>query len=327
MTALSQAEILELPGGLPARPLPPLAAIRAFEASVRLQSFSRAAQEMNMTPAAISYQIKQLEARLGLTLFQRLPRKVVLTRAGEQLAPAVVEAFRMLHGAFSMVAERAEGELAITSLPTLASSWLVPRLGRFRRLQPGWRIRLDTSVPLVDLDFGTFDVGIRSGAGQWLGTDAHFLFPDIYTPLLSPSLSASVGGIRSPRDLLAMPLMGRAKIWRTWFDRMGCGAVDPPPGAGLDFGIEHYDVTAAIAGEGVAMASPLFFAREIERGQLVQPFPEAVQSSDGYWLAYPSLNARAPKIRAFVRWLLTEARTALDAYTARAAMAAPTTTR
>jgi LysR family glycine cleavage system transcriptional activator len=307
MTSLSQAEILELPEGLPIRPLPPLAAVRAFEASVRLQSFSRAAYEMNMTPAAISYQVKQLEARLGLTLFQRLPRKVVLTRAGEQLAPAVLQAFKLLQGAFSSVAERAEGGLSITTLPTLASSWLIPRLGRFQRLQPGLRLRLDTSVPLVDLELGTFDVSIRTGSGNWPGMEAHFLFADCYTPLLSPALAARVGGIREPRELQNLMLLGRTSLWQRWLEQVDPDAFDPVERTTMDFGIEHYDATVAIAGDGVAMASPLLFAREIETGQLVQPITETVQASRGFWLAYPKANARAQKIRAFRRWLLTEA--------------------
>ncbi|MGH6694778.1 LysR substrate-binding domain-containing protein [Sphingopyxis sp.] len=314
MAALDQAKILELPEGLPIRPLPPLTAVRAFEAAARLQSFTRAAEELSMTPAAISYQIKQLEARLGLTLFRRLPRKVILTAAGEQLAPSVAEAFKLLQGAFSTVAERADGELAITALPTIASSWLVPRLGQFQKRQSDLHIRLDTSVPLVDLNLGAFDVSIRSGSGSWPTMDAHFLLPDSYTPLISPALAASTGGIRTPRDLQGRRLLGRASVWKDWFDQVGAAAVAPSTQAGMDFGIEHYDVTAAIAGEGIAMASPLLFAEEIKRGQLVQPFPQTVQPTDGYWLAYPSANARAAKIRAFTRWLLTEARTALEAY-------------
>lgn len=318
MPSPSQAEVLELPSGPPARPLPPLASVRAFEAAVRLQSFSRAAKEMNLSAAAVSYQIKQLEARLGLTLFQRLPRKVVLTRAGEQLAPAVLEAFKTLQGAFSSVAERATGELAITALPSFASAWLIPRLGRFSKLQRGLQLRLDTSVPLVDLELGVFDVSIRSGGGQWPGMTSHFLLPDTYTPLLSPALNASVGGVRSPKDLANLPLLGQARLWRSWLALAAPDAFDPPAQMRMDFGIEHYDVIAALAGEGVAMASPLLFAREIESGQLIRPFAQTVPASDGYWLAYPGANARAPKILAFRRWLTTEARAAFDAYEARA---------
>lgn len=306
MTPLNQAERLELPEGVPARPMPPLAAVRAFEASARLQSFSRAAAEMNMTPAAISYQVKQLEARVGMTLFKRLPRKVVLTRAGEQLAPAVLQAFKILQSAFSSVAERAEGELAITALPTIASSWLIPRLGRFQRLHPGLRIRVDTSVPLVDLDLGTFDVGIRRGSGNWPGMEGQFLMPDIFTPLLSPILAAKVGGVREASDLQGLMLMGQVNAWRSWLDRVAPEAFDPADRVVMDFGIDHYDVSVAVAGDGVALASPLLFAHEIERGHLVQPFPETVQASDGFWLAYPAATASAPKIRAFARWLMAE---------------------
>ena len=319
MSTLRQAEILELPGGIPTRPVPPLAAVRAFEAATRLQSFSRAAQELNMSPAAVSYQIKQLEARVGLTLFQRLPRKVVLTRAGEQLAPAVLEAFKLLQGAFATLAERAVGELAITALPTFASSWLVQRLGRFKRMQPGLHLRLDISVPLVDLDLGAFDVSIRSGSGDWAGMESHFLFPDICTPLLSPALIARIGGLRAPRALDGLLLMGCTAKWRTWLDHTAPDAFDLTGRTGIDFGIEHHDVTVAIAGDGVALASPLLFAHEIATGQLLQPFAETVDSSGGYWLAYPKVNARTPKIKAFTRWIASEARDAFRVYTAQRA--------
>src|SRR5687767_13964178 len=121
--------------------LPPLSAIRAFEAAARLQSFTRAANELHMTQAAVSYQIKQLEQRLGLILFQRLPRQVVLTAAGQRLAPSVLDAFKTLQTAFAQALERAESELAITSLPTIASNWLVPRLGTFQLAHPKLAVR------------------------------------------------------------------------------------------------------------------------------------------------------------------------------------------
>src|SRR5688500_8562716 len=131
------------------KPLPPLPAIRAFEAAARLGSFTRAAAELYMTQAAVSYQIKQLEQRLGLTLFQRQPRQVVLTPSGQRLAPAVLDAFKQLHTAFAQTLEREESELAITSLPTIAATWLVPRLGFFQLAHPKLAARLDPDVALV----------------------------------------------------------------------------------------------------------------------------------------------------------------------------------
>lgn len=313
MRCLDQSARLEQ-SGPPTWPLPPLTAIRAFEAAVRLQSFSRAAHELNMTPAAVSYQIKQLEARVDMTLFQRLPRKVILTAAGEQLAPQVLEAFRLLNLAFSALNNRAGGALAITALPSFAAHWLVPRLGRFQQIHPALHLRLDTSVPLSDLNLGAFDISIRSGSGTWEGMDAHFLFPDIYTPLLSPSTASRAGDPLTPYDLHSRMLLGRSKIWQMWFDHAGAPVPAPLSSAKMDFGIEHYDVAAAIAGDGVAIASPLLFAAEIDRGLLVQPFSQTVQSTAGYWLVYPAAAARTPKLRAFTRWLLSEAGSALDAY-------------
>src|SRR5262249_45094238 len=149
--------------------------------------------------AAVSYQIKSLEEELGLALFQRLPRKVVLTAVGKRLATPVNEAFTTLRSAFAENAERSEGELSITTLPTFASKWLVHRLGTFQLQNPQLAVRLDTSLTLADLTTGQFDVSIRSGKGSWPGIVAHFLLPNLYTPLVSPKLFKTLGPRPTPR--------------------------------------------------------------------------------------------------------------------------------
>ncbi|MBN8884904.1 MAG: LysR family transcriptional regulator [Rudaea sp.] len=294
-------------------PLPPLNAVRAFEAAARLGSFTRAAQELSMTQAAISYQIKQLEQRLGVMLFQRLPRKIVLTRDGERLAPAILDAFSGLRTAFAQALSRAHNELAITSLPTIASNWLVPRLGGFHLAHAEVAVRLDTSITLADLQQGEFDVAIRSGRGDWPGHTAHFLLPSLITPLMSPRLRDAAGGLKSPADLLKLARIGRPRWWQQWFEENGVDVAETALRASLDLGIEQYEITAAIAGQGVAISSPLFFRAELESGQLVQPFAHVARDSKDYWLVYATTRAKSHAITAFRTWLLREARAEVPA--------------
>ena len=284
--------------------LPPLPAIRAFEAAARLGSFTRAADELHMTQAAVSYQIKQLERRLGLGLFHRQPRLVVLTPPGQRLAPAVLDAFKQLRTAFAQAIERVETELAITALPTIASAWLVPRLGAFQLAHPRLAVRLDTAVELVDLNRGEFDVGIRIGAGEWPGLDADFLLPSLFTPLCSPALRDR---LRTPADMLALPRFGRERWWRAWFAAAGLADADLTAKPGVELDVEQHAVTAAIAGHGVALSSPLFFEQDIAAGRLLQPFELVVRDQRDYWLTYPTTLRTSEKIRAFRAWLLAQA--------------------
>jgi LysR family glycine cleavage system transcriptional activator len=286
------------------KPLPSLPAIRAFEAAARLGSFTRAAEELHMTQAAVSYQIKQLERRLGLVLFHRQPRQVTLTPAGQRLAPAVLDAFKQLRTAFAQAIERVETQLAITALPTIAAAWLVPRLGAFQLAHPGLAMRLDTTVRLVDLTQGEFDVGIRIGAGDWPGLDADFLLPSLFTPLCSPALRDR---LRTPADLLAMPRFGRERWWRAWFAAAGLPDADLAAEPGVELDIEQHAVTAATAGHGVAISSPLFFEQDVAAGRLLQPFDLVLRDQRDYWLTYPTAFRASEKIGAFRTWLLAQA--------------------
>jgi LysR family glycine cleavage system transcriptional activator len=290
--------------------LPPIRAISVFEAAARHQSFTRAAEELGMTQAAVSYQIKRLEQRLGIALFRRASRKVVLTRAGEQLSPVVIDAFHALRGAFAHVVERSENELAITLLPTIGANWLVPRLGSFQLANPKLAVRLDTSVPLVDLQQGEFDIGIRNGRGEWAGLAADLLLPSLFTPLCSPAL-LSTGTLTRPADLLRLPRMGRERWWREWLQKAGVDNPDLSVRPGIDLGVEQFEVTAAIAGHGVAITSPLFFQHELATGRLAQPFDLVLRDERDYWLAYPAQRRNSAKIKVFRDWILEEARGAL----------------
>jgi LysR family transcriptional regulator, glycine cleavage system transcriptional activator len=285
--------------------LPPLAAIRCFEAAARHQSFTRAAHELGMTQAAMSYQIKLLEERLAGPLFLRGSRGVVLTEAGRRLAPAVTEAFSTLRAAFEDLGETAEGVLTVSAVNTFASNWLVPRLGAFQLAHPGIAVRLDVSGHLVDFARQEMDIGIRCGDGRWSGLAAHRLMAVDYTPMLSPGLLDRMGPLDAPADLLKLPLIDPADPWwMDWFTAAGVPAPDLSRRTEMWVGTQHLAGNVALAGHGAAILTPAFFTEEVAAGRLVQPFPLVHRSGASYWLVYPGARRRSGKIRAFRDWLL-----------------------
>jgi LysR family glycine cleavage system transcriptional activator len=285
--------------------LPPLSAVRAFEAAARHQSFTRAAEELGMTQAAISYQIKLLEERVGAPLFLRGPRGVALTDLGRRAAPAVSQAFAQLRAAFAELSDTAEGILTITALGTFATNWLVPRLGAFQLAHPKLAVKLDGSNELVDFSRVEVDVGIRSGHGKWPGLVAHSLFPAAFTPMLSPRLLERWGPLQAPADLLKLPLIDPTDVWwLEWFAEAGLPSPDLSNRVEMQVENQQLTARAALTGQGVAILMPAFFADELGSGLLVQPFPLVRTSPVSYWLVYLESRRRSPKIRAFRDWLL-----------------------
>jgi len=282
----------------------PLSALRIFEAAARLKSFTRAAEELGVTQAAVSWQVKALERRLNQPLFRRLPREVVLTPGGERLARAASEAMGLLRAALTDLSDQADGVLAITTLQSLAIQWLAPRLGGFQLAHPKIAVRLDTSAPLVDLNRDGFDIALRSGTGDWPGLQSHYLFHSGRTPLCTPQMRADLGGLARPEDLVEARLVGLEAEWAAWFAAAGVAAAPVKPGGRLIADLQTIEVASALAGRGVALGSPVLFAPEIAQGRLVQPFETLVAESAGFWLAYPKDRRRAPKIAAFRDWLL-----------------------
>jgi LysR family transcriptional regulator, glycine cleavage system transcriptional activator len=289
--------------------LPPLAALRVFEAVARLASFTKAAGELGMTQAAVSYQVKVLEERAGAPLFLRRPRGIVLTETGRALAPAATDAFERIGAAWAAATGDAGEVLRVTTTLTFAASWLARRLGAFQIAHPLIAVRLDTSQEQRDFARDEVDVAIRVGRGDWPGLAVHPLFASDFTPMLSPALAASLpGGLREPADLLGLPLVNPDDPWwRTWFAAAGL-AFEPAQvrSAGGDLGAQVYDAGAALGGQGVAVLTLAFYGDELADGRLVQPFG-LVCREDGYWLAYPEARRNALKIRAFRDWLLSEA--------------------
>ena len=285
--------------------LPPLTSIRAFEAAARHGSFTKAAEELGMTQAAVSYQIKLLEERIGSPLFLRRPRQVTLTEVGARLSPVISEAFDMMRAAIAATRENADGVLTISTIPTFAANWLVPRLGSFQLAQPALAVRLQASREIIDFSRQDADVGIRSGGGSWPGLVSHRIFDADFTPMLSPSLAASIGGVRVPEDLLKLPIVDPGDPWwRLWFSAAGISDPDLRGDPRSRFGDQHLEGKAVIAGQGVGILTPAFYEAELAQGVLIQPFDIVGTADHYYWLVYPESRRNLPKVRAFRDWLL-----------------------
>lgn len=286
--------------------LPPLAAIRVFEAAARHLSFTRAAAELGMTQAAVSYQIKQLEDRVGTPLFRRLTRKLALTETGLRLAGPVSDALGQLSDAFAAARAEEDCVLKITTMHTFAANWLVPRLGKFERAGPRWSVWLDTSLRVIDLVAEQVDIAVRVGLGEWPGLVAERLMPVTVSPMASPALLASVGGVQSPLDLLKLPLFREDdESWEAWFEAAGHKV---PPGVARGTRLDNQQIMgrAAVEGHGVALLNPAFFADDLAAGRLVQPFGQLLCSPRHYFLVYPKARQHLAKIQAFRAWILDE---------------------
>ena len=287
--------------------IPSLAAIRVFEAAARLMSFTRAAEELGMTQAAVSYQIKLLEERVGEPLFLRRPRQLVLTEIGLRLAPEMNRAFEILRDAFADLA-RDEGTLIVNTMHTFASQWLAPRLGTFQLMHPQLSVRLETTSRVVDFTREEVDLVVRAGKGVWPGLVAHKLLDVHLTAMMSPKLAASV---KEPADVLRLPLIdSRDPWWVTWLDAYGLptDVLERQPAPSL--GMQALDAQAAMADMGVALLTPAYYRQELASGRLVQPFDLIIDEGQGYWLAYPESRRNVPKIKKFRDWIVAEAEAA-----------------
>jgi LysR family glycine cleavage system transcriptional activator len=295
------------------RRLPPLTATKVFEAAARHENFTRAAGELGMTQAAVSYQIRLLEERLGVPLFLRSRRRVTLSEAGRRAAPLVARAFDLLGDAFGALVAEDESVLGISTTQTLASNWIASRLGRFQFAHPELAVRLNTDNRIVDFAREEMDVGIRStsGPGVWPGLKAHFLFRLHSTPLCSPDFVERFG-IARPEDLLRAPRLSPDDDWWChWFAAAGVavegGAVEGGARAsGIRFDTQALEGQAAMAGAGIGMMTPMYWRPELASGRLVQPFPLMSFEGPVYWLVYPEHRRNQAKIRAVRDWLLAE---------------------
>jgi LysR family glycine cleavage system transcriptional activator len=282
----------------------PLNALRVFEAAARHLSFTKAGEELALTQTAVSYQVKLLEDTLGEQLFLRRPRQVSLTEAGQRLAPKISEAFALMNDAIAGLTDDAEGTLIIHATATFASRWLARHLGSFQLENPGIAVRLETSQELVDFSRTEADVAIRSGKGHWPGLKADLLMRNHFTPMLSPQLAETIGGVKTPEDLLKLRLIDPGDPWwPIWFAAAGMTDVDLSGRPSSRFGAQAFEAAAAMAGQGVAILMPEFYSDDVALGRLFQPFPVTADDGSDYWLVYPESRRNVPKIRAFRTWI------------------------
>lgn len=293
------------------RKLPPLNAVRAFEAAARNVSFTRAAQALNVTQAAVSHQIKALEEHLGFRLFRRTPRALLLTDEGQVLYPTVRDSLDALHAAFEQVRAADQsgsgGILTVTTLPSFASRWLVPRLKQFRALHPDIDVRLSTSTDLTELQNDGIDIGVRYGLGKWPGLQAWWLMEEDVSPVCSPALLADGPPLEKPQDLDNHTLLQDIGMdWRIWLDAAGVTLAEPDRGPGfLDSAHALY---AALDGQGVLLGRSVLVREDLAAGRLVKPFDISIPSAYAYWIVCPKADVKRPKVCLFRDWLLAEAK-------------------
>lgn len=292
--------------------LPPLTAIRMFESVARNLSFSRAAQELNVTPAAVSQQIRLLEDHYGVQLFIRSTRRLELTPDAAAILPAVrsgFSSFRDVHTRLS--ASREAGMLTVSVYPTLAEKWLIPRLERFRKAHPDIDLRIHASDDFADFARGGIDIAIRYGTGIYPElTVIPFLEEKVF-PVCNPALATQ---LKRPEDLRGQTLLHAewrmereaGANWRLWLKAAHLDDIDPV--RGMRFNMEAMLVQAAIDGLGVALAPSTLVGGDLESGRLVRPFGESheIAPEFAHYIVYPKASESIPKVTAFRDWALDE---------------------
>lgn len=288
--------------------LPPLPAIRAFEAASRHLSFTKAGEELGMTQAAVSYQIKLLEDRLGFLLFTRKTRKIELTEHGALLAAKVIDSFASLRTAFEDISKRSAGHLVVSSNTTFAVNWLSNRLVHFQMQNPDIAVRIVPYGPNADPEFNEADIVVSACKAPPKGWYSHELVQADFTPMLSPTLLETVDEITAPADLLKLPIVDPQDTWWTdWFTVAGLPDVDLSHLPNSRMGSQALEANRAIAGQGVAILTPYFCKTALETGQLVQPFELTCRAEDESWyLSYPPTHRNSRKVRLFRDWVHAE---------------------
>lgn len=296
----------------PARRLPPLLSLRAFEAAAAHRSFQRAALELSVTPSAISHQVRALEDALGQPLFRRLTRQLALTPAGQRLFDDLRMGFDLLEAGIEKLRRPAASKaVTLTTNTAFAARWVLPRMEAFRRACPDVELRLHAGDTPVDLPRGDADIAIRSGRGLWPGLVSQELMPERYAPLCSPMLGLKRAADLPKHQLIHCDWQPHAlapALWPRWFREAGFA---PPRGRamkapGLSFSDETHAMLAALAGHGVALLSLTLAAEEIRSGALVQPFGPVLDTGS-YFLAVAEGRENEPAIRAVWGWIASQA--------------------
>ncbi|WNG52641.1 transcriptional regulator GcvA [Archangium minus] len=294
--------------------LPGTRALRTFEAAARHLNFTRAAEEVGLTPAAVSYQIKEIEDQLGVTLFTRTSRSIRLTPAGTVLYEATADALDILRRGASRARRMARGatQLRVSLSAMFASNWLFPRLPQFRAANPGLELTFDVSDEVRDFDADDIDVAIRFGTGRYEGARSERLFDTVVVPVCSPRLIEAGSSIKAPRDLFRHTLCYvDCKIdgmvwpnWRMWMAAAGIEDFDDSRCVALPD--SSHVVQAVINGAGVGLAELAMVASDLSQGRLVRLFDIGVRVPEeyGYYLVYPEASSQDSRVLAFRQWML-----------------------
>lgn len=286
--------------------LPPVSDLLAFEAAARHTSMSRAAEELHLTQSAVSRQIRQLEAQLGMALFHRVRQRVVLTDSGRVYAADVRTVLQQLSGATqkAMTWTDSGGMLNLAVLPTLGTRWLIPRLGDFSARYPNVTVNMAARSEPFDFSLVPLDAAIHFGAPHWAGAVCEYLMHEQVVPLCSPGYRAQ-HGITQLQDLAKVVLLQqttRPTQWADWLEQVGAEAMHALRGPRF----EQFAMIAqaAVSGLGAALLPRFLVETEIASGALVELFPQALTSTDAYYLVYPESRAQTPLVRAFRDWIL-----------------------
>jgi len=286
--------------------IPPLGSVRAFEAAARHLNFTRAAEELGMTQAAVSWQIKSLEHRLGVPLFVRRKQGLALTQIGAALAPNVTDTLAQLARTFENT-QRPRDKLTISVAPTFAHSWLARHLGRFQAEYPDIQIEVDASTEVADLFNGPADIAVRRGKGNWPGLVSHRLLPVVLVPLCAPRLLSGYDRPLRLSDLSDLPMIQPLSLWRRWLAALDQSDVMAPRKVRASYPRQHMVIQAALAAQGIALLNPVFCADAIADGRLVHALPDRVVSEEeGYWLVYSPERPFTREIESFRSWIEQE---------------------
>jgi len=290
------------------RRLPPLNALKAFESAARYESFTKAAEELCVTPGAVSHQVKALEAELGVKLFNREPQQLVITKAGSDYLAVIRDALdRIAEGTERLLVRQSTGILTVSVSPNFASKWLVHRLGRFIQLHPTIDLRVSATLQHIDFAREDVDVAIRHSEGIDSGLEASRLYTEELFPVCSPRLLRGSDALRVPADLARHTLLhlDNRQDWSKWLDIAGVKDADLTRGPVLNQASMVID--AAVDGQGVALARTGLAAHDIISRRLVRPFSLALPVSYAYWIVCPKATAQIPKIVTFRDWIIAEA--------------------
>ena len=295
------------------RRLPPLNALRAFEAAARHLNFSRAADELAVTPGAVSQQIQNLEDYIGAALFKRTPKGLLLTDGAQTALPALREAFDRLAEAAALLTAGYDGRrLTVSVAPSFAAKWLMPRLGSFEEAHPEVDVWISAGMELVDFNAGEVDVAIRYGTGRYPGLEVVRLMAETVIPVAAPALLEQTP-LRSEADLADHTLLHDGSPdadpscpdWPMWLAARGQRQIDGARGP--RYNQSSLVIEAAVNGRGVALAKRTLAQADLDAGRLVAPLPGATEVDFAYHLVFPKAKARMAQVKAFTAWLVREA--------------------